>query len=242
MLKQSGHISQHKFDQVTYDLAAIKARLIAAKSSIKRSRAALNSLDTDRQMSTLRARFDGSVVTRYLDEGASFGQGGKAIIRLIEDSKLEIHVGLPETAIATLKTGEIYQFSQMGKNIETTLRSVISKVDLNTRTVTAIFDVKSTDNIIAGSLAQLSINVDVMGKGFWLPTDALGESRRGLWSAYSLSAIEGQNNISQLKRQELQVIYTEANRVFVRGTLTDGDQVVASGIHRLAPGILVTSN
>lgn len=241
ILMSNGHISQHKFDQVKFDLQSVKAKQVAAKASIDKVEAALSSLNADRELSTLKAHFDGNVIARYMDEGSSFGIGGKPIIRLQESGKLEIHVGLPEKTASKLKIGNHYQFNQLGKKIDTRLRSILSEVDLNTRTVTAIFDIQDAQNIRAGSIAQLSIVIDIMEKGFWLPTDALGESRRGLWSAYSLTPVPGHKEISKLARHDLQVIYTGVDRVFVRGTLNDGDIVVASGIHRLAPGFLVTT-
>lgn len=239
ILKNNGHVSQHKFDEIKFDLKSIEARLSAAISSIDKVKAVLASLQTERDLSTLKAYFNGNIVTRYLDEGSSFGVGGSPVIRLIENDKLEIHMGLPEKTAADMEIGKHYQFKQMGKNIDSKLRAMVSKIDLNTRTVTAIFDVEINQNIRVGSIVQLPVNIIIQEKGFWLPTGALGESRRGLWSAYSLAAVDGHNHISRLKRQEIQVIYTQADKVFVRGTLKDGDMVVASGIHRLAPGFLV---
>ncbi|MBL4601724.1 MAG: efflux RND transporter periplasmic adaptor subunit [Emcibacteraceae bacterium] len=242
ILKENGHISQARFDQAKNELDSAKARDITAGSTVTKVNAALASLNVDREMSSLRARFDGNVIARYRDEGASFGMGGGPMIRLIEDSKLEIRLGLSESTAASLIIGDNYKFRQMNTEIKATLRSVIGKVDQNTRTVTAIFDIADGRNIRPGSLVEMTMEVDVYENGFWLPTEALAESRRGLWSAYSLLPLEGYNDLSLLSRQELQVVYTEADRVFVRGTLKDGDRVVSSGTHRLATGFLVKAN
>ncbi len=238
-LRENGHISQARFDQVINELESAKAREISAKSSVNKVKAALANLQADRDMSILRARFDGSVIARYRDEGAPFGMGGGPMVRLIEDTNLEIRVGLSETAAEALKIDNKYSFTQSGKNIDTTLRSMIAKVDQNTRTVTAIFDVLDANTARPGSLAELTINVDVNESGYWLPTEALAESRRGLWTAYTLEPVEGYRDVAKASREELQVIYTEADRVFVRGTLQDGDKVISSGTHRVSHGFLV---
>lgn len=242
VLRESGHISQARFDQVKNDLESAKAGEISAKSNIEGARAALASLKADRDLSVLRARFDGSVIARYRDEGEAFGMSGGAMVRLIEDSKLEIRVGLTQSAARALKIGNSYNFSQSNREIKTVLRSIVSKVDQNTRTVTAIFDITEGMGVLPGSLAEMSIDVEVVDNGYWLPTEALAESRRGLWSAYTLSPLEGYDDIATTNRQELQVVYTEADRVFVRGTLKDGDRVVSSGTHRLSQGFLVKAN
>ncbi len=242
VLRENGHISQARFDQVKNELESAKAGEISAKSAVESAKAALAALIADRDLSVLRARFDGSVIARYRDEGEPFGMSGGPMVRLIEDGKLEIRVGLTELAAGALEVGDAYIFNQVGRDIETTLRSIVSKVDQNTRTVTAIFDVAEGADVLPGSLADMTIDVKVEGDGYWLPTEALAESRRGLWSAYTLSPVDGYDEYSTLARQELQLIYTEADRVFVRGTLQDGDHVVASGTHRLSQGFLVKAN
>jgi hypothetical protein len=40
-------------------------------------------------------------------------------------------------------------------------------------------------------------------------------------------------------RREVQVLYSETERVYVRGAISDGDMVVASGLHRVVPGQIV---
>lgn len=239
VLLDKRHISEQKFDQVKFDLLALKARKVATAAGVKKSQAALKSLEIDRDLATLTARFDGSVVRRYLDEGTALS-AGTPIIRLIEDSKLEIHVGLPSSAVSSLTPGDIHIFSYKGGKITTKLRSILKRVDQSTRTVTAIFDVIDDNiNIRAGELAQLSVNTDIQQAGFWLPSSALAESRRGLWSVYTLKPYKGSSVYGTLSRQELQVIYTDSNRVFIRGTVQNGERVISGGIHRLVPGQLV---
>lgn len=241
-LKDSGHISQHRFDQAKTDLASADAGLKSAVAAIAKIEAAIAAVNADIDLSTLTAKFDGTVVKRYRDEGSSFGMGGGPMIRLIEDGNLEIRVGLTEDAAMGMVQGNEYKFSQNGRDINTTLRSIVGQVDQNTRTISAIFDVNTGQNVIPGTLAEIAVNVNVNQTGYWLPTEALAESRRGLWTAYTLSPVEGRSDVSELNRQELQVLYTEADRVFVRGTLKDGDRVVSSGTHRLSSGFIVKAN
>ena len=239
VLVDKKHISEQKFDQVKFDLLALKARKVATAAAVTRSQAALKSLEIDRDLASLTARFDGSVVLRYLDEGTALG-AGTSVLRLIEDRKLEIHVGLSPSAVLSLVLGDVYIFDHKGGKITTRLRSILKRVDQSTRTVTAIFDVTDDNiNIRAGGLAQLTVNRDIQQDGFWLPTVALAESRRGLWSVYSLKPYKGSGVYGTLSRQELQVLYTDSDHVFVRGTLQDGERVISGGTHRLVPGQLV---
>lgn len=242
VLLDKKHISEQKFDQVKFDLLALKARKVATAAEVTRSKAALKILETDRELATLTARFDGSIIRRYLDEGTALS-AGTPVIRLMEDRKLEIHVGLPSSAIFSLTPGDTHIFNYKGGRITTKLRTILKRMDQSTRTVTAIFDVTdNTINIRAGGLAQLTLKGDIQQTGFWLPNGALAESRRGLWSVYTLKSYNGSNIYGTLARQELQVLYTDSDRVFVRGTLQDGDRVISGGMHRLVPGQLVRVN
>ncbi len=239
ILVDKKNISRQKYDDIKFDLIALKSRKTANEAAIERSKAALESLGVDRELAILTARFDGSVTRRYLDEGTALGSG-TPILRLIEDRKLEIQVGLPQAAIAGLKMARTYIFSFQGQEITARLRAILKNVDQSTRTVTAIFDVTDDNGKIrAGGLAQLAITKDIRQTGFWLPSSALAESRRGLWSAYSLKPYGNSTAFGILARQELQLIYTDGNRVFVRGTLENGNRIVSGGIHRLVPGQLV---
>ncbi len=239
VLVNKKHVSIQKYDDVKFDLIALKARKVANEAAVAQSRAALRSLEINRDLATLTAQFNGSVVRRYQDEGTALG-AGTPVIRLIENQKLEIQVGFPQSAVAALKLKKTYIFDYQSQQVEATLRAIIDRVDQATRTVTAIFDVTSDiQNIRAGGLAQLAIKTDIQQAGFWLPSGALAESRRGLWSVYTLAPYKGSSEYSLLSRQELQLLYTDSDRVFVRGTLQDGHRVVTAGIHRLVPGQLV---
>jgi len=233
------NISQQKYDDVKFNLRALKARKLANEAAITRAQAALKSLGIERGLATLTARFNGSVIRRYQDEGTAIAPG-TPIIRLIEDNKLEIHVGLPQSAARALILGDLHIFDYQGQKVTARLRAILKNVDRATRTVTAIFDVTSDNaDIRAGDLAKLSVTTDIQREGFWLPTSALAESRRGLWSVYSLKPYNNSTEYATLSRQELQVLYTTSDRVFVRGTVQNGDRIVTDGIHRLVPGQLV---
>ncbi|MEM1241895.1 MAG: efflux transporter periplasmic adaptor subunit, partial [Cyanobacteria bacterium P01_H01_bin.26] len=91
-----------------------------------------------------------------------------------------------------------------------------------------------------GATARLSLQDQQSETGYWLPTSALVAGERGLWSAYVLDAPEAAaDNLFEVARREVEVLYTEADRAFVRGLLQPGDDVITSGTHRLVPGQLV---
>ena len=66
---------------------------------------------------------------------------------------------------------------------------------------------------------------------------------RGLWSCYVLGKSENvvnePNKAFRVERRELEVLQTESERVFVRGTLQNSDRVIVNGNQRLVTGQLV---
>ena len=73
----------------------------------------------------------------------------------------------------------------------------------------------------------------------WLPRRALTESSRGLWACYvALAPANGAETVSGhvIQRRELELLHQAGDRVFVRGTLSDGEVVVVGGLQRLVPG------
>lgn len=111
---------------------------------------------------------------------------------------------------------------------------MLETVETDTRTVTALFRFdERPSGVRDGELARVAVATRTPARGFWLPITALTESRRGLWSAYVVEEDDGSLTVG---RRELEVIHAESDRAFVRGTLRDGERVVATGLHRLVPG------
>ena len=125
------------------------------------------------------------------------------------------------------------------------LVAVLDEVASDTRTVTAIFLLEERETPVRhGALARLLLETRREAPGFWLPISALTESRRGLWAAYAVVAEPGERSWHRVERRELTMLHAESDRAFVRGTLGDGERLVASGVHRLVSGqrVRISSN
>jgi len=86
----------------------------------------------------------------------------------------------------------------------------------------------------AGQTVQVDFSEAIAAEGIWLPTSALTEGIRGLWTCYVL--VPNDNDGYTVAPQSVEIIHQEADRVLVRGTLQPDDRVVANGTHRLVPG------
>jgi hypothetical protein len=59
------------------------------------------------------------------------------------------------------------------------------------------------------------------------------EGERGLWTV--LTVVDGESG-PVAGQETVQILHALDQRVFVEGTLGDGQRVIATGVHRLSPG------
>jgi len=226
-LHDAGHLSNQRLDETAYAEASLAAQAEAAT-------AALEQVDVQLALSELRAPFAGILAQRFADEGTVV-QPGASILQLLEDRALEVHVGVPASAVSQLTPGSAYPVEVAGLSVDATLAAILPTIDSDTRTVTAVFQLGDVPvQVRPGALARIVFEQQIEADGFWLPMAALAEGRRGLWSAYV--AVPEPVGGFVLEKRQVEVIHAEAARVFVSGTLVDGDRVVAAGVHRLVPG------
>jgi multidrug efflux pump subunit AcrA (membrane-fusion protein) len=55
-----------------------------------------------------------------------------------------------------------------------------------------------------------------------------------LWAVYAINRDDG--DTGTLQRRDVEILHTEPDRVYVRGLLQAGDEIVARGAHRVVPG------
>ena len=229
-LLERGHISQQRYDEVRTSTRAAQARQNAAA-------AAADALRVQRDLSIVTAPFDGVVTARHADEGA-IAQPGQPVLDIVESEALEIRVGLPQAIAAGLQAGEAHRFMLEGQPLDAVFRTSTGVIDRQTRTVTALFDLDNAAGAAAGQVVRLAVATPIGTDGFWVPTSALAEGRRGLWSVYVLRPDDTGSHI--LERRAVETVRIEAGRVFVRGAVEDGELLLASGIQRITPGQRVT--
>jgi hypothetical protein len=85
-----------------------------------------------------------------------------------------------------------------------------------------------------GTLAYVALGVPVDTAGAWLPDVAVTEGARGTWVVYA--AVGQGDHEAVLESRSVIVHHARGNELFVSGALRDKDRVVATGLHRLAPG------
>ena len=227
-LRANGNVSQQAFDEAHLQYRVSRAQLEVAQASLGRAQAAVEAMEVALSEAEIRAPFGGVIQARHVDEGSQIGPGSPAL-SLVETSKREAHIGIPESAVTSLTVGDAYTINWQNVSASAQLRSLLPEVNPNTRTVTAVFTV-ADQRIPLGAVVELSLRQRVPGNGFWVPIDALTAMDRGLWGVFIIDA----ENIVQQRLVE--IVHNEGDRAFVRGLLSTSDRVVATGTQRIVAG------
>lgn len=227
-LLDQGHASEQRYDEAHLEAQALAARAEELNASIA-------SIDLDIAKSTLQAPYSGRIQARHTDPGTVVAPG-EPIVTLVETGALEARIGLPPKAADQLTMGETYALAVNGDTVQGRLRARTPDLSPQTRTVTAVFDlVNGANGAAIGEVVRLTCEQTVPGRGTWLPRSALSEDIRGLWSVLALHE-DPQNPGFVLKRETVEVIEVDGDRVFATGSVNDGRRVVADGVNRVVPG------
>ena len=227
-LRANGNVSQQAFDEAYLQYQASRAQLAVAEASLGRAQATVEAMEVALSEAEIRAPFGGVIQARHVDEGSQIGPGAPAL-SLVETSKREAHIGIPESAVTSLNIGDTYIISWQNVTANAQLRSLLPEVNPNTRTVTAVFTVTG-QNIPLGAVVELWLRQRVSSDGFWVPIEALTAMNRGLWGLF---IIDAENTV---RRRLVEIVHNEGDRAFVRGLLSTSDRVVATGTQRIVAG------
>ena len=165
-------------------------------------------------------------------------------MHLLERVEPEVRIGVAGDSIDVISPGDQRQVSIRDRIVSATVKSVLPVRGNRTRSVDVVLTLHTEfDGIRRGDLATLAIERREPEPGYWLPLSALTESSRGLWACYVTIELAERERVGsathKLRRRELEVVHQEVDRVFVRGTLSNGEMVVVEGLHRLVPDQLV---
>lgn len=225
-----GHASAQRLDEA-------EANAISLRANIKQLQAAIAAVDVDLGKSEITAPFGGVITARLLDEGTVVA-AGTSILEVSEVDRMEAHIGMPPEYAEAVQNGAPVELRGGRRGIikGASLRAVVPAIEGQTRTM------KVTFNLPTGSAARGELITAVVQdwqemQGAWLPLRALSSDVRGLWRVYKI--VDGPDG-PRVRFENVQILYTDANRVFVTGTISNGDRVIADGIDRLAPGQRVT--
>lgn len=214
-------------------------QIAAQKALLRQLQAQADRMRLEIQRATLLAPFDGVVVSRSLDPGVMVAAGSSPLT-LQSSRQLRVKIGVPQQTAAELKLGSHYPLKFEQQTLEAELVAILPQVDPRTYSQTIILQLTS-GHALPGQTVEWTHRVRNEVSGYWVPSTALIPGRRGLWASLMLDQHgEGQY---QVRRQEVQILHTEADRVLLHGGgIEEGELFVSSGVDRVVPGQIVRIN
>ncbi len=211
----------------------------SARAGVTAAAARVNSVKVDLAKSRLVAPYDAIVVARNADEG-NIVAAGLPVLHLQERVAPEVRIGVAGELAAAIAAGDTKTVTIANQEHRATVRAVLPIRDPSTRTVDVILTLPDSGSAVPGDLAVLRVEQLIDEEGFWLPTNALAEGSRGLWTANVVKPLEASKIASNgathfVEPRAVEVLYKKDSNVFVRGALRAGDQVVTSGTQRIVP-------
>lgn len=233
-----GFANQQDLDDRRAQRDGLRARIVAIDSNIRVA-------ERDLEDSTLFAPFAGQILQRFVDQG-SVVQAGQPVLRLNQSGALEARIGVPVNARKRVSEGEKFRLTAGGLEAEGTVTALVSDVNTGTRTLTAILRIENDPGFVPSDLVRLELDEVQRQTGIWVPAHALNEGLRGLWSVYVAVPVDDSNggqakeapadSVHELVRKDVEVLAVQSRQIYVRGTLEDGDLVVADSTMRFVPG------
>jgi membrane fusion protein (multidrug efflux system) len=219
-LAEQGTASKSLLDERSRELQTARAQLVAIESRL-----------SDR---LVKAPFSGVIGLRNISVGALV-EPGDPIATLDDDSVLKLDLAVPSVYLGTLRPGlpVTATSSAFGeRQFEGELRSIDSRVDPVTRSVTARVLLPNDDRLLKpGLLMQVTLRKD--------PRDALVIPESALMPAgrdqFVLVAVEGDDGVKAERRQII-IGTRRPGLVEVVSGLSDGERVVTHGTLRVRPG------
>ncbi len=259
-----GAISQEELDEKHFGANAIADRLQQAQSQLDELRngtrpeqltaqsaqvdqidARIRAIDIALDKSVLFAPFAGKVSARMVDEGTVVGSA-QSVMRLVETGQsVEARIGVPVGAAPALFRRRQQSVKVGPRTYAATVVAQLPEVDEASQTVTIVLKLADEPGLTMGATARLLANEQQAEQGYWLPSTALIAGDRGLWSLYVLvpdnskDNSKNESNNYRVARRDVEVLYTEGERAFVRGLVETGDRIINSGTHRVVANQIV---
>lgn len=218
-LVQQQLVSAADVDQLRYDLENARAmyRMAALELSY----------------TTVVAPISGIVASRDIKPG-NFVQINSPIIRIVDNSRLEATLNVPEREVAKLKPGQAVTLAVdalPGRQFTGTVDRVSPVVDTGTGTFRVVTSYSGEADLQPGMFGRININYDQRADALVVPRSALLEDGSEQ-AAYVVRD-------GKAMRTPLKLGYDDAGWVEVREGLKAGDEVVIAGKAALREGSAV---
>jgi len=259
-LKSSGSVSEDEYRRIRLRLRAVeqlhnqaetalallkagprKEKIAQAKARVEGQKARLDGLQDDLDRRTIRAPFDGVVITEHTEVG-EWVSTGDPIVEIASIDELKVRVGVVEDYVTLLRVGAnatVTVGALPGRLFEGRIHAIVPSGDERTRTFPVdilITDPAAGDGpaVRPGMFARVWLDVGAPKAALLVPKDALV---LGGPSPIVYVVTPGADGDPPTARPvPVRTGAAVGALIVVDGTVAEGDLVVTRGNERLRPG------
>jgi len=225
-------ISKKEFESRTYQLAAAKSGVAAAKAN-------LGLANRNLKHTELKSPYNGFVGERFIQPNQEVRKGEK-IFRIDEKGEMEVDFSIPETLRGKFKLKEegVVKFpGQLGGEVKCKISFLGTAANRGNAFPAKAQLINPPETIKPGMTAEVlfSLAVETKGAGFLIPPEAVlmgKEKRTGFVFVYNPAT-------STVKRIKVHFEGSQANSGIVSDGIKEGDVIAVAGISFLMDGMKV---
>ena len=221
-LKAKGFSAEAEIDTLTSEQRVLQANLLRIDASVQAN-------DLKLIKSTVLAPYSGTIATRFVSLGDVVNVGNPTLTLLATEGK-EAFIGIPAHQMQKVTSLEAPMIRVANSNYSVSLLNPGAMVDTQSRSVALRYLFPEKSPVLEGQLTYLQFDETIDEQGYWIPLTGLIDGLRGVWNIFVI----GEGN--KVERRSVQVLFANNKQAYVTGALADGEQVIASGLHRLVPG------
>lgn len=213
------------------DIESLESQKEALQANHQRIQAALAANLLQQQKSVLKAPYTGVVSERFVSLG-DVVSAGTPTFSLLSSGDKEAVIGIYKGDVQYINGLSKHKIRVNGTIYHSDLVSFPTNIDTHSRNIRLRFMMENSAQLLDGELAYLQYDKEINAQGFWLPITALTDGIRGTWNVYAVSNVDHQT----VELRTVEILYSDNERVYVQGALSDGDKVIATGLQKVVPG------
>jgi RND family efflux transporter MFP subunit len=220
------------------DLDTAEARDATAAAALAAARADVQKLQTMMAYTQITAPFSGVITRRYADPGALIQAGtasdtqSKPLVRLSDNYRLRLDFPVSVTYVKDIQAGDTVQVrvdSLGGKTMTGAIRRFTSRVNSDTRTMTAEIEVPNPDLVLVpGMYATVALRVERRPGSLTIPTEAISSGSR--------TTVYVVNGRGEIEERTVTLGLETPTRYEVSSGLSEGDLVMIGNRSSVHPG------
>jgi RND family efflux transporter MFP subunit len=223
-LLRSGGITQKDHDAAATGVREAETQVRLAEAQVGQARAGLAVADKALKDCEIFAPAQGHVQERYLDRG-SLLVPGVAILKLVDNSRLELECDIPSYQLGAIRIGQHASFNTPtwgDRRFEGVVSSINPVIESDNRSARVNMKIANPGGELrSGMYARGEIVTGREKAALVIPRDALIPEEEGSGKAGVFVVREG-----KARRADIQIGDSRQDRVWVRQGLSEGDLVI----------------